>query len=67
MLNDLKPTPAAQVNGTTTHLVQYLRAFYTPRAYVDLGVLQGAAQVQANVLAANASITDTNGYEYSTV
>ena len=73
-MNDLKTTPTSQINGTTTamnyspdlstttHTLQYMRAFYTPRASVDVGALQGAAQVQAN-----ASITDTNGYEYCVI
>ena len=71
----LKQTPCSQINGTTTamncspdlsttsYILQNMRAFYTPRACVDIGDLQGAAQVQANVLAANASIADTNGYD----
>jgi hypothetical protein len=78
MLNDLTPTPAAQINGTTnamnfnpdlsttTNLVQYLRAYYSPRPYIDNGVPLNDAQAQANVVAANASIA-TTGYEYCVI
>ena len=73
MVNDLTPTPAAQINvmtamnynpdlSTNTYLVQYLRAYYSPRPYIDNGVPLNDAQAQANVVAANASIAAT-GYE----
>ena len=46
--------------STTTYLLQYLRAYYTPRAFYNYGATLTDLQAQTNVLAANASTTDTH-------
>ena len=50
----------------TSYLLQYMRAYYTPRACYNHGGPLTDAQAQANVLAANASIIGT-GYEYAVI
>ena len=59
--NDFTPTPTAQINNTmntmifsldlstTTHLLQYLRAYYTQRAYYEYCVMND--ETSATVLA----------------
>ena len=73
--NDLTPTTQAQINNTynvmnyvpdlstTTYLLQYFRAYYTPRPFYNQGPPLTYLQAQANMLAANAFTTDTHGYE----
>ena len=78
MKNDLTPTAQAQINNynvmnyvpdlsTTSYILQYLRAYYTPRPYYNQGAALTDLQAQTNVLAANASTTDTHGYEYCVI
>ena len=73
VVNDLTPTHAYDTNlaidfqqyvpdlSKTSYLLQYLRAYYTPRACYNHGHPLTDFQAQGNVLAANASITST-GY-----
>ena len=65
--NDLTPTTQAQINNTynvmnyvpdlstTTYLLQYLRAYYTPRTFYNYGGTLTDLQARASLLAANAS------------